>query len=271
MTQKAISAKREKEIVKEISDFIGWLTTKMEVKKQFHYNQVEFQNSTKDWFMKLHKTNKQIVLFNTSVFNLCSYQYYLTIVIHECFHLFVQDMPHKEDAQRLKDDFGDVIMKLLDIEADYYTALYFKEVKKFSYTDYLKLHYEGSTVFGDPKIRVGKLERFIGSMLSIAKIFIDYPKSNNFKKASLYLPTINNISTEETMNILVKKNEHFYIDQISANSGDFIELKMCYTNLGKLTLEGYIEKITKFITKAYNIRVLPSHILKDLKKQNIKL
>jgi hypothetical protein len=41
-----------------------------------------------------------------------------------------------------------------------------------------------------PQIRVIKLERFIGSILSIAKVFFERPDDEAVTECDLYLPTI---------------------------------------------------------------------------------
>ena len=141
-------------------------------------------------------------------------------------------------------------MKMLDIEADYYTALYYKDVKNASLVDILTLYAEGSRVFGDRSVLTPKLERFIGSILSICNVYFNHPNKSKIIEADLYLPTIDGIHTEETLYVVISRNFHFMLDQIHANSNDFSDLKKAYTNTGGITTSGYVDLIIGFASKA---------------------
>src|SRR5919198_3497298 len=145
-----LSARQKKELKTSINDYLAWLRTKVEVGGAAKYKHFSFPKpSAADWIMWVRCPGDEEVLFNTHILRKCSLDYYKMVVLHECFHLFVQDLPNKEDAKRLKDDFGDEMMKLLDIEADYFTWLYYRERLQKNLIDILKLQYEGSKVFGD--------------------------------------------------------------------------------------------------------------------------
>src|ERR1700732_4682658 len=119
---------KQRELETSINDFKGWLRKrkKLCLDAAEQYTRLTFPDPTPaDWIMNVSGKEVQ---FNTFVTGGCSFSYYRMVVLHECFHLFAQDLPNKSDAKRVKDDFGDSFMKLLDIEADYYTAMYYKEV-----------------------------------------------------------------------------------------------------------------------------------------------
>ena len=169
-----LNKKEKDDLLKSISDFEEWLLKKKIIDTnpdKIRIVDLPFANA--DWIMKYDENNKT-VSFNTFVQKKCSYDYYKSIVLHEFFHLAVQKVPNKEDAVRIKDDFGNELMKLIDIEADFFTALFYKEHLKFGLVDYLKLYYEGSQAFSDQWIRIGKLERFMGTLLGIIKMFITH-------------------------------------------------------------------------------------------------
>ena len=129
MTQQTtgvLAKARQEELQGCINSFLEWLRSKMEASAAERYKVFEYPDPTEeDWIMKVHHDPDAKVSFNTYVTKSCSFDYFRMIVLHECFHLFVQDVPNKLDAKRLRDDFGSVMMKLLDIEADYYTALFY--------------------------------------------------------------------------------------------------------------------------------------------------
>lgn len=253
---RGISSDQQAEIIELLNDFLQWLMTGKIVQSLSHIDHiVDLPFANEDWVMRVDE-KKRTVSFNTYVTEKCSLGYFKSILIHELFHLVVQRVPNKEDAVRVKDDFGDELMKLIDIEADYFTALYFKEKLGYGIVDYLKLYYEGSKVFADPRIRAIKFERFIGTLLSISKMFLNFPKaSQKVSTFDLYLPTISPIYTENSLHVLVIRREHIYFDEIQASYQDFVELKECYTKVETFSEKGYIERLINFVCKAFKIEV----------------
>lgn len=266
---KPITRVDEKLIVEVLNDFASWLVHEVKLVKDLSHIKyaVDMPFASEDWIMKVDDA-KKTVSFNTNLSAKCSFGYYLSILIHEFFHLAIQKVPNKEDAVRVKDDFGDELMKLIDIEADFFTALYFKANLDYGLVDYLSLYYEGSTVFSDKWIRANKLERFIGTLLSISKMFMhDDKKIKSTSFCDLYLPSISPIYTEDSLHILVIKKEHIYFDEIKATYNDFKELKTCYTNVDTLTPKGYIEKLVNFVCGAFNMNI-PENVTADLNNLN---
>ena len=253
-----LSSKKKRELVNSIKDFQAWLrnSKKLPLDPAKKYSSLTFPRPTSaDWIMKVEGSEVQ---FNTYVRSLCTFDYFRMVVLHECFHLFVQDVPNKSDAKRLKDDFGDVFMKLFDIEADYYTAMYYKEMQHASLVDIFALFYEGSKIFGDPRIRAPKVERFIGSVLSIANAFFTNPGSKPSKENNLYLPNISNIPTEESIHILISKRNYFLLGEIQADIEDFKKIKKCYTQVNGAGRTYYVDTLLRFASKALRVKIPPA-------------
>jgi hypothetical protein len=249
-----------------IRDFLAWLRTRVTTTSVGEDFDLSFPRPTPaDWLMRVGRPNSNSVQFNTYILKDCTFAYYQTVVLHECFHLFVQDLPNKEDAKRLKDDFGDHVMKLLDIEADFYTALYLKERRQVSLVRIFELMHEGSTVFGDPKIRIVKLERFIGAVLSIAKLYLAHKQGRRITDSDIYLPNISNIPTEDSLHILIARKSHFVLSNIHADIKDFYELKQYYTNLGDFSRSGYVKRLIDFATKALGAK-MPDYITREIEQ-----
>lgn len=266
ISQTPLTEQEKKELIRALNKFERWIVKKKIVPSLAHINHtVDLPFSTDDWVMAVDEKNKTIS-FNTFVRNKCSANYYKSIVLHEFFHLAVQKVPNKDDAVKIKDDFGDELMRLIDIEADFFTALFYKEELGFTLPQYLTIYFEGSQVFSNKWIRIGKLERFIGTLLSICKMFINHPKKNQAVKSyDLYLPSITPLYTEDNLHVLVLRKEHIYFDLIKANQQDFIAIKDCYKNIDTLTVKGYIEKIVGFACKALALE-LPVHIRNEINK-----
>lgn len=257
-----LAANKQRELEASINNFKMWLQKRKHLclDAAYRYTRLTFPEPTPaDWIMNV---NGNEVQFNTFVTEKCSFDYYRMVVLHECFHLFVQDVPNKADAKRVKDDFGEQFMKLLDIEADYYTAMYYKEVEHASLVDIFALFYEGSRMFGDPKIRPGKVERFIGSILSIASAYFRDP-SRSSKEKELLLPNIGNIPMEESIHVLIIRSNHFAVGEIKADLHDLANVKRCYTQVGEMGVRNYVEILLQFASKALS-RDMPPIIYKQL-------
>src|SRR5437868_2726476 len=95
----------------------------------------------------------KVVYFNTSVYQIGNLNFYITVILHEAYHLFAQRLPNKEDATQVKDDFTNELMKLIDIQADLHVAWYFQKKWGMSFEEYLKILHSGSTIFKDKDVR----------------------------------------------------------------------------------------------------------------------
>jgi hypothetical protein len=245
-----------------IANFQTWLQKdkKLQLLVNRNYEKLSFPRPTSaDWIMRVKGTEVQ---FNTYGIAKCTFAYFRMIVLHECFHLFVQGVPNKSDAKRFRDDFGDVFMKLLDIEADYFTAMFHKEILRVPLVDIYALYYEGSRLFGDPLIRPPKVERFIGTVLSVANAYFRNPGVKKVKENDLYLPNLVNIPTEDSIHILIAHRDHFSLGQIQADIHDFSMLKKCYTGRNDAGVREYVETLVTFAAKALS-REIPSTIYKQ--------
>jgi hypothetical protein len=261
---KKLSEADQGALLKSIEGFREWLMKALPRATITNYKAIRcVPPSRDDWIMWVDD-EKDEVHFNPYVISKCSVEYFELIVIHECFHLFVQDLPNKSDARMIKHGFGESIMKMLDIEADYYTALYYKDVKNASLIDVLTLYAEGSQVFGDPRVLTPKMERFIGSVLSICNVYFMHPNKSKIVEADLFLPTLDGIHTDETLYVVISRNFHFMLDEIKANAQDFAELKKAYTNTGGLTISGYVVLLVTFAAKALGHEV-PAKIKRQMK------
>jgi len=262
--RRSLSELQQQQLRASIRVFMDWLEGRVRVVPINKYR-LEFARPTHaDWLMKVARDGGEtIVTFNPSIIAQCSYRYYEMVVLHEFFHLFVQNIPNKLDAKRVKDDFGDVTMKLLDIEADYFTAMFLCDHQGATLVDILKLFYEGSQVFADPNVRITKLERFIGSILSIAAPHLD-PRWRT-TDSNLYLPTIGNIPTEESIHILVLGKTNCRLSTIRASYQDFYDMKLCFTMAEEKSVRGYVSQLIRFACKALDCE-MPARVARNLEE-----
>src|SRR5882757_6922024 len=90
-----LSASKKRELEATINDFKDWLRKRKKLHLDFadSYTSLTFpEPSPADWFMVAEGAEVQ---FNTFVINQCSFDYFRMVVLHECFHLFVQGVPNK--------------------------------------------------------------------------------------------------------------------------------------------------------------------------------
>jgi len=262
---KKLSSKEVETLIRNLKSFSKWLKDRGIVETIPIIKHRDFPFSSDDWLMKFDNITG-VVSFNTFPRAKCSFNYYRSIVLHEFFHFAVQKIPNKDDATKIKDDFGDELMRLIDIESDFFTALFHKEKLGFSFVQYLKIYWEGSKVFKDKWIRIGKLQRYIGTLLSISKMFITHPKRGiKVSTYDLFLVTVSPLSVDENMDVLVIRREHIYFDSIGASIRDYQRIRECYSNIDDMTLKGYVTKIVAFIKHALRLEI-PSSIQIEIDK-----
>jgi len=77
------------------------------------------------------------------------------------------------------------------------------------------------------------------------------------------LPTVSNIPTEDSMHILIARKSHFVLGAINISYQDLYDMKRCYTSAGGYTLEGYVDRLIRFATKALGCSI-PSEIVREI-------
>ncbi|UUC46228.1 hypothetical protein [Flavobacterium cerinum] len=243
-----ISAEEEGKILQALNDFNIWLKDLDIVEDIYDLKKISIEPySDGDWVMKVEKEGSA-VSFNPQVLRKSNYDFFEIVILHEFFHLIVQGVPNKEDATQIKDCFGSDFMSLIDIEADFYVASYLKNKKNFDANKYWKAYYEGTSVFKDKWVRNKKFERFLGSLLTVNKLF------NTIGKESfdLYLPSISPFITEGYLKVLVIKRDYITFKEITLSYDDFRDIKEIYKKPSKYNVDSYVGAICEFSEKALN-------------------
>ncbi|KAA5533969.1 hypothetical protein [Paenimyroides baculatum] len=221
-----ISSSEKEKLLQSIKSFNEWLVEKDVTKETFQIEDViitPFQNE--DWIMDFD-TEENKVSFNPIMRNKVSFEFFEIVILHEFFHLLVQGVPNKDDVTKIKDYFSADFMSLIDIEADFYVALYLKETKFFNNRDYWNLYFENnSKIFNGKWIRNKKIERFIGSMLTIYDLF-----QNDLISFNLYLPSITSILTDDKLKILLISKNCIYFTERKLDITTFEKIKEMYSN-----------------------------------------
>jgi hypothetical protein len=244
-----LSSKERDKIGQEIRRFRRWLEgLGVPLPGRPRYTTAYVRTAKReDWVMWVQDPKKKQVQFNSYIRTKCSFPYFVNVILHECFHLLAHDLPNKSDAKRLRDDFGEEAMRVLDIEADFFVAEYFRHKKGYDLRRNLGVFYEGGKVFGDPKTRIGKLERFVGSILSISNAHFERSRAGTRK---LFLPTVKNILTESSLHVMIMNNHCSSIGEIDASIEDFRAVNRCYTKADSMTRDQYVSTLVSFSEKA---------------------
>jgi hypothetical protein len=108
------------------------------------------------------------------------------VILHDLYHNLRQNILSMEDVNNIRDLFGQNEMLMMDIDADIEIFLFFKEYYNYSFIKYLDTLYDGLSVFHDNTTRLPKVQRFIGSIISI------YVTEKN--ERTIYFPSLSKIS-----------------------------------------------------------------------------
>jgi hypothetical protein len=244
-----LSSKERDKLGKEIRRFRRWLQSLgIPLPGRPRYETAYIRSAKReDWVMWVQDADKKQVQFNSYIRTKCSFSYFVNVILHECFHLLAHDLPNKSDAKRLRDDFGEEAMRVLDIEADFFVAEYFRHKRGYDLKTNLGIFYEGGKVFGDSKTRIGKLERFVGSILSISNAYFEGSRAGTRK---LFLPTVKNILTESSLHVIIMNNHCSSIGEIDASTEDFKRINLCYTMAHTISRHEYVSTLLEFSRKA---------------------
>lgn len=124
------------------------------------------------------------IYFNTEFFKKLDYNYALLLLLHEIYHFAKQGITSIYDVTFIRDSKQWHLMQLVDVEADLQVAGYLKEKAILpSFAHYLRSLHCGNAVFRDKHVRHPKLERFIGSIVSVATLY-------KTDKKVVYLPQL---------------------------------------------------------------------------------
>lgn len=207
-----------------LRDFITWLNIKKTILLEFTYE------PTQEWVVISDET-RTIYTFNLGLEEVAGVPYMKTILIHSFYHVLVQNVQTKDEVKKIKDSFGDDGMRTIDIEADFYTAKFLHSVYHFTIEDFYSTIYDGSSTFKDTEARIGKFNRFIGTMLTVYNYFINGSKI-------LYHPKLVELSPKIFLYML---KENIRVQTIELSESDIKQLKRLYHKPYLFKKEEYVK------------------------------
>ena len=199
----ALTDKEKERAISLVNDFHAWLPAiGISVEKRQQWRFEIAQASTDDWTMR-PDSESGVVLFNPHLVDsgICSYDYFCTVIIHEAFHLLAHNIPHKSNAKHLRNRYAPYFMIYFDIEADVIAARFFRDVMAYSKKDYVRILSESCHAFPSDSFEEEKLERFIGSLLSVVAMYREDGK-NHRCRSDIILPSFRS-AVETTIKLVV--------------------------------------------------------------------
>lgn len=234
---------RQKRAIQTLtSHFIPWCERRLGSTPAMYSNAIHFPKPTADdWIVRVRTGHVEI---NTYLAARCTFDSFVVICIHELAHVFVQGIPNKIDAQQVRDSYGDHMMVLFDIQADVLAAEFMRSTYGVDITGMLGIYYDTGRVFADQPIRTWKLERFLGTVLTLTNAWMIEPPQEGGAPYPVIVPSISAFSTEEVFHLLEVRPLSNRMQDVFISLGEFSLLKTCYTQ-ADISRDQYIEAVIK--------------------------
>lgn len=221
-----------------------------------------------DWIMRVNLETR-VTEFNPYLLDpeegspRSTFWYFESILIHELFHLDVQNLPNKDDARRVMRTLGFSRMGFFDVEADVATARFLRGVRGLTLIEYLRLIYEGTLIFGDPTVHLSKVNRFLGTLISVCRMYLRSPE----EEPCVYLPCLETLmesSRDGGALAQVFMRQNHALTTMPIDMDDYFALREVYTNQGELSEYGCLHKIIEISFKALS-EPIPAWLESDLR------
>ena len=186
-------------------------------------------NIERDLDQNTLKVNSSI-LTNSNVF------FGSLVVLHDLYHNVTQKIDSMTEVNAIRDLFGQNEMLMIDIDADLEIYIFFKKYYNYTFIKYLDTLYSGMTVFNDKNTRLPKLQRFIGSIISIYM--------SDTVNRTVYYPSLSKISNIMYLYAMSGEGIKIYkIDIVQKSVDDILKILQ---NPNEITKDEFIEELLKF-------------------------
>lgn len=205
---------------------------------------IDFTSSEEDWVFE-PSIDGDGVLFNTYLEEKSGDEYFLSILIHEFFHIS-QCIYTKSEVQVVKKKFHPSYMTVFDIEADYYTAKYFHYRFSYTFEDFIGTLYQGRKIFPSSEFKIDKFVRFLGSTLSIRNFFTN----GDYK---LYLPQLIDYNPESEYHFVVDRGTRKSLLKTKLQMNEYNDLKNAHDPEVEMSEARYIEILNNFSSRVIDL------------------
>jgi NUDIX domain len=190
----------------------------------------------------IHNIENNILQVDTKILTKSNVFFGAIVILHDLYHNLVQNIHSIDDVNIVRDLFGQNEMLMIDIDADIEIFAFFKQYYNYSFIKYLDTLYDGLSIFHDSTARLPKVQRFIGSILSI---YI-------FEKGErvIYFPSLSKISNNLYLFSSSKNGLQFNKTELTQKEVDTIVDLL--QNPSELTKDKFISTLDIFCKKFYN-------------------
>jgi hypothetical protein len=232
---------RQKRTIQTLTTrFIPWCEKWLGRTPAMYSRAIHFPEPTADdWIVRVKSGHVEI---NTQLGTRCTFDSFVVICIHELAHVFVQGIPNKIDAQRVRDSYGDHMMVLFDIQADVLAAEFMRSVYRIDITGMLGIYYDTGSVFADQQIRTWKLDRFLGTVLTLTNAWMIEPPQEGGAPYPVIVPSISAVATEEVLHLLEVRPLSNRMQDVFISLDEFRLLRACYAR-AHMSRDQYIDAV----------------------------
>ncbi len=158
--------------------------------------------------------SENLLKIDSQIFTKSNAFFAAIVVLHDLYHNLIQNVLSIEDVNIIRDLFGQNEMLMIDVDADIEIFMFLQEYYNYSFVKYLDTLYDGLSVFHDNSPRLPKVQRFIGSIISI------YISQKG--ERIVYFPSLSKISDVLYLFSSSKKGLQFNKTKIQQNELDNI-------------------------------------------------
>jgi hypothetical protein len=164
------------------------------------------------------------------------------VILHDLYHNLKQNVLSMEDVNTIRDLFGQNEMLMIDIDADVEIFRFFKEYYNYSFVKYLDTLYDGLSVFHDNTTRLPKVQRFIGSIISI------YVSEKSDRV--IYFPSLSKIS--DSLYLFSSSKNGLQFNKTQIHQSELDEIVEILKNPKLKTKDEFILTLSTFCKKIHN-------------------
>jgi 8-oxo-dGTP diphosphatase len=133
-----------------------------------------------------HTSDNNILKVDVKIITGTNLFFIAIVVLHDLYHNLKQGISSHDEVLLVRDVFDYSTMLLMDIDADLEIYKFFVKYYDFNFQKYIETLYQGGDVFRNTIARMPKMQRFLGSMMSI------YHLGNSNQKV-IYFPNLTKI------------------------------------------------------------------------------
>lgn len=160
------------------------------------------------------------------------------VILHDLYHNMKQGILSHDDVLTIRDVFGDVSMLFMDIDADIEIYKFLAEYYSFDFNKYLETLHDGAGAFKNTVARMPKLQRFMGSVLSIYQ--------STLGSKIIYFPSLTKLHNSM---FILSLDGNVKFNKISIKNEDLEHVMKVFQSVNEYKKEEFVSIIRDFCKK----------------------